>query len=122
MYLSRSSIILALFVFKGKATLEAAGGAGAAMGSPGRSMTGMGTTAMRGMGDAFGGGQGSGMSKDQQQVLDAICSYHDEQGISIQQLKQKLRNLSEQQMRYDLTIPFHFISPLGIFFQVQVRG
>ena len=96
--------------FKGKAALEAAGGAGAGMGSPGRSMTGMGTTSMRGMGDAFGGGQGSGMSKDQQQVLDAICSYHDEQGISIQQLKQRLRNLNEQQMRYDLPVPFTLLT------------
>lgn len=49
--------------------------------------------------DAFGGGQGTGMSTHQQQVLDAIMSCPEEQGISVQELRSKLRGMNETQVR-----------------------
>ena len=55
--------------------------------------------------DALGGGGGgggrhtNGMSIHEQQVLDAIVGYPDEEGISVHELRGKLRGMNDTQMR-----------------------
>ena len=51
------------------------------------------------MKDTLGGGHANGMSVHEQQVLDAIMAYPDEQGISIHELRGKLRGMNDMQMR-----------------------
>ena len=58
-----------------------------------------GFNSFKGGSDAFGGGQSSGMSTHQQQVLDSIMAYPDEQGISVHELKSKLRGMNDTQVR-----------------------
>ena len=72
---------------------------GSGNGTVAQTTDGMNSFQKPGMNDSFGGGHGNGMSIHQQQVLDAIMAYPDEQGISVQELRGKLKGMNDMQMR-----------------------